>query len=83
MQRAYGQETRKQGRSSSQADSRTPARHDLVLAAMSATEPLLFGFARDEEAAFFYGSGPGVVSVVATTDWNAGQRKVRRRERAA
>lgn len=56
---------------------------DLVLATTSAAEPLLFGIPRDEEAAFFYASGPGVVAVVATTDWNASQRQARRRGRAA
>jgi hypothetical protein len=56
---------------------------DLVLATTAATEPLLFGFSGDGEAAFFYGSGPGVVAVVAMTDWNAAARNALRAERAA
>jgi len=56
---------------------------DLVLAATAASEPLLFGFPGDGEAAFFYASGPGVVGVVAMTDWNATDRKAQRAEQAA
>lgn len=56
---------------------------DLVLAGTAATEPLLFGFPADGEAALFYGGGPGVVAVVAMTDWNAADRRVAGAERAA
>jgi hypothetical protein len=56
---------------------------DLVLAVTAATEPLMFGFPRSEEAAFFYGGGPGVVAVVAMTDWDAADHKAQRVERAA
>ena len=55
---------------------------DLLLATTAAAEPVIFGFS-GAEAAFFYGGGPSVVGVVATTDWNAGTRKARTVGRAA
>lgn len=48
---------------------------DLVLAATVTGEPLIFGFPSDKEAGFFYSGGPGVVAVVAMTDWNAADRQ--------
>jgi hypothetical protein len=56
---------------------------DLVLAATAATEPPMLGFPADAEAAFFYSGGPGVVAVVAMTDWDAAERGARRLEFAA
>lgn len=56
---------------------------DLLLATTATAEPLIFGFPGDGEAAFFYGGGPSVVGVVATTDWNAGSKQARTVGRAA
>lgn len=56
---------------------------DLLLATTAAIEPVIFGFPGNGEAAFFYGGGPSVVGLVATTDWNAGTRKARTVGRAA
>ena len=56
---------------------------DLLLATTAAAEPVIFGFPGNGVAAFFYGGGPSVVGVVATTDWNAGTRKARTVGRAA
>lgn len=56
---------------------------DIVQAATAATAPLTFGFAGDAEAAFFYSQAGGEVGVVATTDWDAGDRNARRLDFAA
>lgn len=56
---------------------------DIVQAATAASAPLMFGFAGDGEAAFFYSQAGSEVGVVATTDWDAGDRNIRRLDRAA
>jgi hypothetical protein len=56
---------------------------DLLLATTATAEPVIFGFPTDPEATLFYGGGPGVVGVVAVTDWNAVARNARTVERAA
>ena len=56
---------------------------DLVQAATAAAAPLLLGFADDPEATFFYSQAGSEVGVVASTDWDAGDRKLRRLDFAA
>lgn len=43
---------------------------DIIQAALASLGPLLFGFARDREAQFFYSQAMSEVGVIATTDWN-------------
>jgi hypothetical protein len=56
---------------------------DLIHAATAATAPLTLGFANEPEATFFYSQAGSEIGVVATTDWNAADRKARRFEFAA
>ncbi len=44
---------------------------DIVQAALAGLGPLLFGFARDPEAKYFYGQAASEAGVIAATDWNA------------
>jgi hypothetical protein len=44
---------------------------DIGQAALAGLGPVLFGFAGDPEARFFYGQALSEVGVIATTDWNA------------
>ena len=44
---------------------------DIVQAALAGLGPILFGFASDAEAKFFYGQAVSEAGVIATTDWNA------------
>jgi hypothetical protein len=44
---------------------------DIVQAALAGLGPLLFGFAKDPEARYFYGQAASEVGVIAATDWNA------------
>jgi hypothetical protein len=44
---------------------------DIAQAALAGLGPLLFGFANDHEAKFFYGQAVSEVGVIATTDWDA------------
>jgi hypothetical protein len=44
---------------------------DIIQAALAGAGPLLFGFARDEEAKYFYGQALSEVGVIAATDWDA------------
>jgi len=44
---------------------------DMIQAALAGAGPLLFGFARDSEAKFFYGQAASEVGVIASTDWDA------------
>jgi len=45
---------------------------DVLQAALAGAGPVLFGFAGDREAAYFYGQAASEVGVVAATDWDAG-----------
>jgi hypothetical protein len=56
---------------------------DIVQAATAATAPLMFGFAGRREATFFYSQAGSEVGVVAMTDWDAGDRRLRRLDFAA
>ena len=40
-------------------------------AALAGLGPVLFGFADEPEAKFFYGQAASEAGVIATTDWNA------------
>jgi hypothetical protein len=44
---------------------------DIVQAALAGLGPVLFGFARDPEARYFYGQALSEAGVIATTDWDA------------
>ena len=44
---------------------------DIVQAALAGLGPMLFGFARDREASFFYGQALSEAGVIAATDWGA------------
>ena len=44
---------------------------DIVQAALAGLGPVIFGFAGDREAKFFYGQACSEVGVIAATDWNA------------
>jgi hypothetical protein len=46
---------------------------DIIQATLAGTGPLLFGFAGDPEATFFYGQALSEAGVIAATDWNAAQ----------
>lgn len=52
---------------------------DAVQATTAALAPVLHGFAREPEAAFFYGQAANEVAVIAMTDWDAGMRGRQRR----
>jgi hypothetical protein len=44
---------------------------DIVQGALAGVGPVLFGFADDPEAKFFYGQAASEAGVIAATDWNA------------
>ena len=44
---------------------------DIVQGMLAGLGPLLFGFARDPEAKYFYGQAASEAGVIAATDWNA------------
>jgi hypothetical protein len=44
---------------------------DIVQAGLAGLGPVLFGFARDPEAKYFYGQALSEAGVIAATDWNA------------
>jgi hypothetical protein len=44
---------------------------DILQAAFAGLGPVLFGFAGDEEAKFFYAQAASEVGVIAATDWDA------------
>jgi hypothetical protein len=44
---------------------------DIVQAALAGLGPVLFGFAGDPEARFFYGQAVSEAAVIAATDWDA------------
>jgi hypothetical protein len=44
---------------------------DVLQAAFAGLGPILFGFAGDEEASFFYAQAASEVAVIAATDWDA------------
>lgn|SRR5688572_16181595 len=43
---------------------------DIVQAGLAGLGPVLFGFARDPEAKYFYGQALSEAGVIAATDWN-------------
>src|SRR5436190_14823694 len=45
---------------------------DVLQAALAGAGPMLFGFAGDREAAYFYAQAASEAGVVAATDWDAG-----------
>jgi hypothetical protein len=55
---------------------------DAVQAATAALAPVLHGFADEAESAFFYGQAANEAAVIATTDWNAGMPRKKRRKAA-
>jgi hypothetical protein len=55
---------------------------DAVQATTAAIGPVLHGFAGRPEAAFFYGQAANELAVIASTDWDAGMPKERRRKAA-
>ena len=44
---------------------------DIIQAVFAGLGPVLFGFAGDAEAKYFYGQAVSEAGVIATTDWNA------------
>lgn len=44
---------------------------DILQAALAGLGPVLFGFANDPEATYFYGQALSEAGVIAATDWNA------------
>jgi hypothetical protein len=44
---------------------------DIAQAALAGLGPILFGFANDAEAKYFYGQAASEAGVIAATDWNA------------
>lgn len=44
---------------------------DIIQAAFAGLGPVLFGFAKDSEANFFYGQALSEAGVIAATDWDA------------
>src|SRR3954453_5187591 len=50
---------------------KTPRTGDIIQAALAGAGPMLFGFARDPEAKYFYGQAASEAGVIAATDWNA------------
>jgi hypothetical protein len=50
---------------------RTHRTGDVIQAAFAAFGPMLFGFASDPDAKFFYGQALSEAGVIAATDWNA------------
>ena len=45
---------------------------DVIQAALAGAGPLIFGFAGEREAAYFYGQAASEAGVIAATDWEAG-----------
>jgi hypothetical protein len=50
---------------------RTHRTGDVVQAALAGLGPVLFGFATEPEAKYFYGQAMSEAGVIAATDWNA------------
>lgn len=50
---------------------RTHRTGDIVQAALAGLGPILFGFAGDREANYFYGQALSEAGVIAATDWDA------------
>lgn len=50
---------------------RTHRTGDILQAALAGIGPVLFGFANDHEATYFYGQAASEVGVIAATDWDA------------
>jgi hypothetical protein len=44
---------------------------DIAQAALAGLGPILFGFANDPEAKYFYGQAASEAGVIAATDWDA------------
>jgi hypothetical protein len=44
---------------------------DIIQGIFAGLGPVLFGFANDPEARYFYGQAASEAAVIATTDWNA------------
>jgi hypothetical protein len=44
---------------------------DIAQAALAALGPVLFGFAGEREAAYFYAQAASEIGVIAATDWDA------------
>ena len=44
---------------------------DIVQASLAGLGPVLFGFASEPEAKYFYGQAASEAGVIAATDWNA------------
>jgi hypothetical protein len=44
---------------------------DIAQAALAGLGPILFGFANDAEAKYFYGQAASEAGVIAATDWDA------------
>ena len=44
---------------------------DIAQAALAGLGPILFGFANDPEARYFYGQAVTEIGVIGTTDWDA------------
>ena len=55
---------------------------DAVQATTAAIAPVLHGFAGEAESAFFYTQAANELAVIATTDWDAGMPRKRRRKAA-
>ena len=55
---------------------------DALQATVAALGPALHGFAGERDAAFFYGQAANEVAVIASTDWDAGMPRARRRKAA-
>ena len=56
---------------------------DAVQMTMAGLGPIMHGFAGEPEAKYFYAQSANELGVIATTDWDAGMPKGRRRRRAA
>jgi len=50
---------------------RTHRTGDILQAALAGLGPMLFGFAEDPEAKFFYGQAMSEAGVIAATNWDA------------
>jgi hypothetical protein len=55
---------------------------DAMQATTAALAPVLHGFAGEAESAFFYGQAGNELAVIATTTWDAGMPRKRRRKAA-
>jgi hypothetical protein len=56
---------------------------DALQATTAAIGPLLHGFAREPEAAFFYGQAANELAVIASTDWDEGMPGKKKLRKAA